>query len=174
MKDVWTTPIGQVAVSAARVEDLDTILNILNETSAWLESVGVNQLPTPFPEDFNRHVIDEISRGRVFLARVKQDDSPVGVMQIDWTDMLYWPKDPTGAGYIQNFAISRNFQANSIARAMIEWAKEFVREQGRCFIRLHCLASNLPLRQYYERLGFIFRGEVFDRSYTAALYEIAL
>lgn len=174
MKEVWTTPIGQVAVSAASVDDLETVLNILNETSEWLESVGVNQIPAPFPEDINRHFEDEISRGRVFLARAQRDNSPIGVLQIDWMDMLYWPKDPTGAAYILNFAISQSVQGNSIGRAMIEWVKEFVREQGRCFIRLHCLATNLPLRQYYERLGFIFRGEVFDRNYTAALYEIAL
>jgi ribosomal protein S18 acetylase RimI-like enzyme len=174
MKDVWTTPIGQVAVCAASVDDLETILNILGETSDWLGSSGVHEMPNSLPDEINHQVEEEISRGRVFLARAKLDNSTVGVMQIDWMDMLYWPMDPIGAGYINNFAITKSFQGNSIGKAMIEWAKEFVREQGRCFIRLNCLASNLPLRQYYERLGFIFRGEVFDRNYTAALYEMAL
>jgi protein-tyrosine phosphatase len=40
------------------------------------------------------------------------------------------------------------------------------------FIRLDCLASNGRLRQYYEEQGFIYRGEMTDQDYVAALYEV--
>jgi hypothetical protein len=47
-----------------------------------------------------------------------------------------------------------------LGAALLGWAAESVRDAGRRFVRLDCVAGNPRLRAYYEAAGFAHRGDV--------------
>ena len=168
------SPLGLLELDQARREDLDSVMQILNEAAAWLQNRGIRQWPFPLPQRTWEKIESSIERGHVFLARMLNDQRIIGTLRLEWVDPLYWPLDPTGAGYLHNLATNRGLHGLGLGRTLVAWAARFVRNQDRRFLRLDCGAENTSLCKYYEQLGFVSRGLVVDCNYTAALYELDL
>ena len=101
-----------------------------------------------------------------------RDDYAVGTLRFAWQDNELW-NDEAGheAGYVHTMAIRPILHGHKLGETLIDWAKTHVRSRNRQSLRLDCVATNLALRQYYERLGFRFCGEATHLDFTGALYE---
>jgi GNAT superfamily N-acetyltransferase len=157
------------AVTEAKPEEVGTVLVILNEAADWLQSKGVNQWQSRY---FTRpFILEGIGQGEVYLARL--DDQIVGTITVQWSDPLWWGDTPMDAAYFHRLAVKREFAAKGFGRALIGWAENKAKAAGKSYLRLNCQFENPRLRQYYEDMGFAFRGDAFlpDGSFRSALYE---
>lgn len=57
---------------------------------------------------------------------------------------------------------------------MLKWAEATARKAGKRLLRLNCLAADRKIRDYYERAGFLYKGDVVGPEAMATLYEKAL
>ena len=57
---------------------------------------------------------------------------------------------------------------------MLQWVEEKTRTAGKKFLRLNCLAEDRKIRDYYERAGYIHRGDLMGPKAVGSLYEKAL
>ena len=57
---------------------------------------------------------------------------------------------------------------------MLKWAEATARKAGKRLLRLNCLAADRKIRDYYERAGFLYKGDVVRPKALATLYEKAL
>jgi hypothetical protein len=57
---------------------------------------------------------------------------------------------------------------------MLKWAESVARKAGKMFLRLTCLAEDMKIRDYYERAGFLYKGDVEGPRAKARLYEKSL
>jgi GNAT superfamily N-acetyltransferase len=167
------TSIGQLYIERADLGELNLFMEILDQAADWLVSKGIHQWISPIPKKTWEIVTRGIDRGNVFLLKSENHDQALGTLHLEWVNSLYWPRDPTGAGYVYNLAIRPDNMGLGIGRAILKWARNYVRSQGIAYLRVDCSAQNEKLRYYYENVGFHYRGQVYDREYTAALFEMS-
>ncbi len=168
------TPVGALTIRPARPEDLDLVMGILSDACRWLHARGIQQWPDPIPPSEWQVMALTIAAGDVYLAFLP-DGRAVGTFRFQWRDQELWGEDSSRAGYIHDFAIHDSVRGNGVGTAMLEWAKEHFRSQGKQFLRLDCVAHNPGLNRYYRKLGLTYRGQVDDGDgYVASLYETAL
>jgi GNAT superfamily N-acetyltransferase len=107
------------------------------------------------------------------------EGAAVATLTLSWSDVL-WPDDGR-AGYLHRFATRQ--AGTGLGAALLHWATDAVRARGRDRLRLDCPAENGALRGYYERAGFVHRGDVVlhpgavrwsDHRPTISRYELAL
>jgi GNAT superfamily N-acetyltransferase len=148
------TAIGSVEIRSAVADDLDEVLNVLDEAARWLAARGINQWRIDgFPRDL---IAGDISRGEVYIAR--SDRGAVGTFTLQWRDELFWPGAAGEAGYIHRIAVRR--EAHGLGVELLKFAERVTASTGRKLLRLDCYAGNKALCSYYERAGFIRRGDI--------------
>jgi GNAT superfamily N-acetyltransferase len=148
------TAIGSVEITLALPADIDDVLDILNETARWLSSRGINQWPIDgFPREM---IADDISRGEVYLAR--RERRALGTFTLQWSDELFWPGVAEEAGYIHRIAVRRD--ARGLGIELLKFAERATTATGRKLLRPDCFSGNVTLCSYYERAGFVRRGDI--------------
>jgi GNAT superfamily N-acetyltransferase len=159
-----------VNVRPADDDDADTVAALLDEATGWVNDLGFNQWPLPFPR---RQVEAAIGRGEVYLVEA-EDGEPVATVTILDDDPMYWPGKPNDALYVHKLAVRRDQAGRGIGAAIIEWANAEAAEAGRDFLRLDCQGDNPGIRDYYEGLGFEHRGDLEMNGQPMSLYERAV
>ena len=159
---------ARVEVSSAKPADIDTVLGVLDEAAAWIIA---NRLPSVWkPGEFSRQAfLDQIVQSEVYLARV--DGVPVGTFVLQWSDTFWWGERPPDAGYFHKFAVRPSLAGRGIGLEILRWAEERTRSAGKNFFRLNCIAADRKIRDYYEKAGFVHRGDVMGTKALASLYE---
>jgi GNAT superfamily N-acetyltransferase len=133
------------------------VTELLSDAAAWTATIGFHNWPVPFPCPV---VTAGVDRGEVYVAEADSDGDPVIVaaLTLQWSDELFWGDQPDDAGYVHRLVVRRDRAGTGLGAALIEWASERVRAEGRGCLRLDVSADNLPLGTFYERLGFVCRG----------------
>jgi GNAT superfamily N-acetyltransferase len=163
--------LSAVEIVPAKPADIDTVLGILNEATSWLLEHG---MPTPWvPGKFSRPTFqDQISKNEVYLATSKT--VPVGTFVLQWSDPTFWGDRPQDAGYVHKFAVKPEHHGKGIGHSILRWAMARTRKAGKKFLRLNCVAEDRGIRDYYEKAGFSYRGDVNGPVCLASLYELEL
>lgn len=153
----------QLATSA----DLDEVMALMTDVAAWLATKGyAGQWPPVIPRDF---IAASIAKDEVYL--VFQGERVVGTVALQWSDPSIWGERPPDACYVHRLAIRREYAGAALGLAVLRWAAEFARSQGKRFLRLDCWAENPVLVQYYTQAGFRPCGEVKIGTWRGALFE---
>lgn len=148
--------------------DLSSVLEVLDEAAGWL--VTKNAAGPWKPGSFSRRTFrDQIILGEVYIARLGQET--VGTVTLQWKDEVFWPGAPFDAGYVHKLALRPAYFGRGLGLRMLEWAGQAAMAAGKKFLRLDCLADNRRIRDYYERVGFIHKGDVELSGWRASLYE---
>jgi GNAT superfamily N-acetyltransferase len=161
-------PYPEIEIETATAEDVDKILSLIVDLSAWLETIGILQWSNSYP----RHLIeDDIKARRVFVVRDK-DEIAATVTLSEKMDS-YWTDFPASAIYLHRLAVRRTDSGKCLGSRLIHWSENKVKTDGISFLRLDCHESNLRLREYYSTLGFRFRGVRHDANFNIdfALFE---
>jgi len=161
----------RLEIGPARPSDLDTVLGILDQATSWLLD---SNLPTPWvPGKFSRQTFqDQITRGEVYLAT--DNTVPVGTFVLQWSDPTFWGEKPPDAGYLHKFAVKPEHHGKRFGQSMLKWAIERTRKAGKKYLRLNCVAEDKGIRNYYEKAGFSYRGDVIGPVCLASIYELEL
>lgn len=131
--------------------DIGKVIVILDEAAEWLRAQDVDQWPLRFQAAW---VEPAIARGETWLVLV--DGEVTATLTLDWSDPL-WIDEEGEAGYVHRTAVRRS--AAGLGRLMLDWAVDFTRQHRRGRLRLDCVESNARLRAYYEKVGFVHRGD---------------
>ena len=160
-----------IEVSPAQLDDIGTVLNILDEAAAWIIA---NNMPSVWkPGEFSRETFaEQIGRGEVYVCSV--DQTIVGTFVLQWSDKFWWGEKPSDAGYFHKFAIKPAYAGQGIGQEMLKWAEAKAETAGKKFLRLNCIAADRKIRDYYEKAGFVHQGDVMGTKALASLYEKSL
>jgi len=139
-----------VVAAAGQVDD---VLAVLDEAAAWLQARGVEQWPPRFERSW---IEGGVRRGETWLALV--DGTVSGTVTLDRRDRVWDGVPDAAALYVHRMAVRRS--APGLGAAILGWAADVARGEGRAALRLDCVASNGRLRAYYEAAGFTHRGDV--------------
>jgi GNAT superfamily N-acetyltransferase len=142
-----------VDVRIATADDLAAVLGILDEAAAWLWSRSIRQWPEYFRSSW---VLPRLEAGETWLAW--SGGEAVGTFTLQWDDVAWSDHHDDDAGYVHRLAVRRS--SAGLGRVLLLRAADQVRDAGRHFLRLDCVATNETLRAYYAGLGFEPRGEV--------------
>jgi GNAT superfamily N-acetyltransferase len=162
-----STEQDNLTIRAAQAVDLDEVVAIEVDATAWLRSRGIE--PGQPPRPLRAIVVERIARGQMYLALVGAH--PAGNLALTVADDL-WDDLPGDALYVHGLMVRRAFAGRQIGLALLRWAAAQAAEQGKPLVRLDCNADNPALRAYYERAGFLPRGEVTLSHRVAARYEL--
>ena len=151
-------------IRPAHPDEIDVVLELLADASAWLRARGVEKWPDRFERDW---VMPAIERGETWLA--ERDGEITGTLVVQWDDPTFWAGYPMDAAYLHRLAVRRHGEA--LGENLLHWAERRVAGAGKPFLRLDCVAWNEPLRAYYERAGYRHVGDVAIGPYVQARYE---
>jgi ribosomal protein S18 acetylase RimI-like enzyme len=149
-----------IDVRAGTPQDVDAVIAVLDEASAWLQSIGVtDQWPVSFSGDSALIQLVEglIEKQEMYVAC---DGATVaGCFRLKQEPDATWP-DEVPAAYLYSLAVKRNYAAQGVAQCMLDWATEHISMMGLSELRLDCWAGNQRLRDYYAAAGFEWRGDI--------------
>ena len=133
---------------------VDEVLAVLDEASAWLQERGVEQWPSRFEPSW---VEGAVSRGETWLALAGGTVS--GTVTLARLPTLYGTACPAPPPCtFTGWPCAARHRAS--ARSSWDGRPASQRQQGREALRLDCVAANGRLRAYYEAAGFVHRGDV--------------
>jgi GNAT superfamily N-acetyltransferase len=155
-----------VKVRPARPDEIEVVLDVLADASAWLRARGIEQWPERFDADW---MMPAIERGDTWLAVHEPEGDVIGTLVVEWEDELFWAGYPADAGYLHRLAVSR--RGTGLGAQLLRWAERLTAGAGKPWLRLDCVAWNHPLRAYYERAGYEHVGDVTVGPYTQARYQ---
>jgi ribosomal protein S18 acetylase RimI-like enzyme len=159
-------PAGRYCLTLATADDVATLAALYEEAAAWLTARGLRQWLTG---GYTAEMAEQGMRAGHGVYLVRRDDEPVGKLTLQWDDAEMWGEQPPDAGYVHGLSVRRAVAGLGLGAALLDWAGAQVAAHGRRWLRLDCMAANPALRAYYERHGFIYRGEAEEG--WAALYE---
>lgn len=157
----------ELRVVQAEPGDLETVIGLLEEVAAWLESKGINQWPVGWFRDSMAFYAEAIGRGEMYLASV--GDEVVGTLRLGWEDANVWPDVADDAAYVHTLAVRRTWAGRRLGRRLLEWVEAQAASAGKNYLRLDCITSNDVLRRYYEDAGFAAAGEL-EVSWPLGMY----
>lgn len=93
------------------------------------------------------------------LWKIVVDNQIACIFSVTYSDPLIWKeKDGESALYIHRIVTNPLFRGRGFVTIIVEWAKEFGRNNGKKFIRMDTWGDNQKLIDYYTACGFIFLG----------------
>lgn len=154
---------AELRVVTAEHDDLGHYVELLEELADWLETRGIRQWPRGRVNLSRTYFAGSIARQEVQLAFI--GDDLVGTLRLLMSDPIVWPEfTHDDAAYVYNLGVRRTWAGHDLGGRLLDWAERRTVGLGRHFVRLDCQHDNDFLRGYYERKGFVGRGEV-DANY---------
>jgi GNAT superfamily N-acetyltransferase len=159
-------------IRPATADDLNDVLALLNGTSRWLKSRGLDQWGNGFGADRIGPMVD---RREVYI--VHDGDTPIATAAAStdgdtdfWTDAEL----AENAVYLNKVTIARNRAGNGLGTMLFRWLVDRAARQGADLVRLDAWRTNRDLHAYYERTGWRYVRTV-EREHrrSGALFQRA-
>lgn len=170
--DALETPAGSLALLRVGPQELDRILALMQEASDWLQSRGIRQWRRVFTEEGRAFVAARFATDDVYL--VLRQGEPVASFTLRWEEPTMWEEAGFDgqAGYLHGFVVSRQVGGQGVGKALMAWMDRQIAARGRRYLRLNTALGNPGICGYYERAGFLPRGEALHAlGGTTRLYE---
>ncbi|OPA79446.1 GNAT family N-acetyltransferase [Paenibacillus selenitireducens] len=162
MKTPWVKP--HIRAEQATTADTEAVMQLLKQTALWLLSQGSTQWSSLIDGEDVHGTANSIERGDVFIFRHVERGDLAGVVILlqqpsAWDLELWGDRDPANAVFLHRLAINRNDAGTQLGEAIMNWASEGIRFEGKDVIRLDCIATNEKLFSFYTSLGYTHQGE---------------
>lgn len=158
-----------IDIRKALIKDLDEVQKLYVEAAKWIRtSQGIIQ----WNEDtFTMNYLEQFIREKdVFVAYL--DGELVGCFSVQWKYEEIWGElFHDNAGYIHRLVVLRKYKGQGIGSHFLTWAEDYIKNEGKKWLRLDCMADNPVLNQYYLSQGLVFQGRYDGRGWSANLYE---
>ncbi|HEX5542129.1 MAG TPA: GNAT family N-acetyltransferase [Micromonospora sp.] len=172
-------------IERANLGDLETIIVMREEASAWLSTRGIDQWREPWPsqEAMSARIAASIRAGETWMVRDEAGQSAATVALDSFADPRLWTpaeqRDP--ALYLHRLIVRRNWAG--LGSKILDWAASRARQLGKAWIRIDVWTHNYPLHRYYLNNGFQHvrtleledypSGALFQRSTGASVSRIS-
>ena len=162
-----------LTVELASATDAATILGLRHAAEDWLAARRIDQwAPREVPL---ATVAAQIEAKEFYVARRDPSGPVIAALRLIGSDPTIWPEEDELACYVHGLVINRSDAGTGLGAALLEWASEQTRREGRSMLRLDCAETNGALRSYYLNLGFrhVGRREFAEGSswFSVALFE---
>lgn len=140
-------------IRSAGHDDLDAVLDLFREATAWLAAKGVDQWQW---EPRIEQVRSDIEQGNVFVG---EDDKGriIATVTVDtFADPDFWrpEDDPSSALYVHRMIVTRDHANQGLGNELTQWVEQFAAALGYDYVRLDCYRSNTGLHRYYKTHGW--------------------
>lgn len=129
----------------AKSSDIDSVLELIQSASSWLELNGIKQW-TRFPREI---LEQEVSSSALYV--VKEAESIIGSVVVSFEKRSYW--DDRNALYIDRIVIDRRYAGQGISDKILLFLQSMAREAEVGLLRFNCAADNEKLCSYYRNRG---------------------
>lgn len=154
-------------ICPAGIQDLESVVTILDAARARLLAAGIDQWRKPFPR---RRLESSVKKGELFVARL--GETMVATWRLLATDPEVWPEDQGEALYLHTLAVDPTRRGGGLGAQVISWCRTEVARRGRSWLRLDCMAENPGLNAFYASLGFQRRDEKTVDGFSCRRWEI--
>lgn len=135
--------------------DIETIFGLYRMAAQYMKE----RFPVHFPEFDRQLVIREIEEGRQWKMMI--DGELACIWAITWNDPQIWEeKDKEPSIYIHRITTVPAFRGRQLVKEIVNWAKQYAKEQEKKYVRLDTVGENQKLIQHYQQCGFNFLGMV--------------
>ena len=160
-----------VRIRRAGLSDAGAIEAMLREAAQWVDALGVVMWAEG---ELDRPRLDaEVEAGQFVVAQIGPDVA--GAIRFQLEDRLFWPDLPPGrSAFVHRLVVRRAFKGRGVSQALLAWAVNRTREEGRDALRLDCDADRVKLRGLYEACGFRLHSYRQVGPYYVSRYEYIL
>ncbi len=133
--------------------DLSAIFKLYEEGTAYQKKVAKKHW-----KGFERSMVEkEIEEQRQYKIIV--DGQIACVFAITFSDPYIWQeKNSDPAIYIHRIVTNPAFHGQGFVKIIVEWAKNYAKQNGKLFIRMDTGSGNDKLNNYYIKCGFNYLG----------------
>ena len=140
-------------LSAARPEDVEPFVELLERAAEWLHGRGIHQWEpgsmraqtARFRRAQKRNELLVVRDGGRLVAGVCLTREPDPI----WHDL---PRD--GARYLSRLVVERERAGHALGAMILAEAEQRARESAGEWLRLDCVAGNVSLERYYQSAGY--------------------
>lgn len=157
-------------IRLANVNDLNLLMAITRRCIENLDRQGIYQWDEIYPsrKDFNNDILEQslyvvTSADRIFgCICINQVEYP-GYENANWLGSRFF--------VIHKIIIDPQNENQGFGKFAMDYAENVARSKKKDSIRLDCFKENLRANQFYQRLGYVIRGETLFRKGMFNLYE---
>jgi ribosomal protein S18 acetylase RimI-like enzyme len=154
--------MGEISIGIATPGDIESIVTAL--TAARDDQVATN-LPPAWSRIRSSRVTQGVSDHAVHVVRMSDSDKVIGTIEIRDSDEEVWGVQPPDALYVHRLAVMPEYQRQGIASQLLATAEQMAGASEKQFLRLDVVTVAASVREWYERRGFVQRGEVQPADY---------
>jgi ribosomal protein S18 acetylase RimI-like enzyme len=151
-----------IIISQPNELDINQIFDLFLECKEALMKQGIYQWDDVYP---NKDVIQEDIRHQCMHA-IKIDDEIAGVISFDENDCeeyktVDWMNKNANFAVVHRLCVRPKYQGRGIALRLMQFVNEACKQRLFTTIRLDVYSGNQRAIEFYRRLGYQIRGEVF-------------
>lgn len=149
--------------------DLEAIIDLLEESAAWMISIGIDRWrPGTFIATRDQLTL-ELEAGIVYVWKV--EGQVLGTLRLTEHDVSIWGNDGVPALYVHKMSVRRTLRGRGSGRALVQWVEKEAMARRRDVLRLDCWAENPRLCAFYESCGFKPIRTVTVKGWLHQLFE---
>ena len=132
------------------------------EESDYPEVIGLIKVEFPYV-DFDLGKIEQrVKSGRIFLFKAVEKAKLMGFVEVELLE--------EGIARVNGLTVKKEFRKNGVAKALVEFAIEFLKKKKIGRILLLVKEENKAAKKVYEEQGFKFIG-MYKRELDDAIVE---
>ena len=145
--------MNKITIQNSVINDINEIFRLYKAATDFQKT----KITTLWPE-FERTLVEtEIVENRQWKIII--DDKIACVWATTFSDPQIWEeKNNDPSVYIHRIAANPEFRGQNFVKHIVEWAKQFAKQNNKKFIRMDTVGNNLALINYYSKCGFNFLG----------------
>ena len=151
-------------VQNSTTKDIPEIFRLYGIASAYQRS---KQTVVVWPEFEKQLVETEVAENRQWKIIIENEIACVWANTLS-DEQIWEERNADAAVYIHRIATNPNFRGNNFVSIIVDWARQYAKDNGKDFIRLDTLGNNTKLINLYTNAGFNFLG-MFDLKNTKGL-----
>ena len=165
---IRTATGSSFTIRQANLTDVESLLAMLKEAAVWMEENGITQWS---PGHFKKEEVESYFGYRT-VYMVLDEEVPAGMFTLQDTDPDYWKSsNEQGYYYLHRLTVRGPYRSQKLGSALLDWVSEKCKLDQMKGLRLDCRASNEKLNEYYQKLGFVYKGVAEKGGSDFCLYE---
>jgi GNAT superfamily N-acetyltransferase len=152
-------------IRLAKLEDLQVVLYILNETTLDLQQKGIHQWDYPWD---NTEIVSQIKNNHSYILLV--DEKIIGTFCINDINNINELSSDVRSKYLSQISILPEFQGKNFGSTIIDFACAHVKGLNKT-LYLDCWAGNKKLKEFYLRNGLECIGNFQEESYFISIFK---
>lgn len=153
-------------VELARIEDIDSILNLYSDRMKWFKNNNIKQWDRYLENHPKLEFLSTIENNNYYI--IKHQDEIIAGFELS-TNSKYWRDDITPAYYIYKVVTKVGYR--NIGNIIFKECKKIAKLNGKKYLRLDCLKSNEKLNNIYENHDFKLIRYGYNEHYEYSLRE---